>query len=136
TLMRTAGWKLSVVLPWTYLSPPLNPLHLLGKYQPVPRHFLECAFYGQVHLSARHDFWPRPLYVRIHPTVTTCKANTERTLRFLRVTEPCDKCGVGQLVMTCRPAVVASPDPSCPATGRGDLDDPRLVSRNGRVERE
>src|SRR5215831_20741024 len=51
-----------------------------------------------------------------------------------QITEPCDKCGVGQLVMTCRPAVVASPGPSCHATGRGDLDDPRLVSRNGRVE--
>jgi hypothetical protein len=38
-------------------------------------------------LSARHDFWPRPLYVGTHPTVTTCKANTERTLRFLRFTE-------------------------------------------------
>ena len=27
------------------------------------------------YLSARHDFWPRPLSVDTHPTVTTCKAN-------------------------------------------------------------
>src|SRR5262249_52641877 len=36
------------------------------------------------YLSARHDFWPRPLSVGTHPTVTTCKANTGMTLRFLR----------------------------------------------------
>jgi hypothetical protein len=44
-------------------------------------------------LSARHDFWPRPLSVDTHPTVTTCKANNwkdasvpqiHRTLRQVR----------------------------------------------------
>jgi len=57
------------------------------------------------YLSARHDFWPRPLSVDTLPTVTTCKANTGKTPRFLRFTEPCDKCGVDQLAMTGRPAV-------------------------------
>src|SRR6516165_839907 len=52
------------------------------------------------HLSARHDFWPRPLSVGTHPTVMTCKANTRKTPRFLRFTEPCDKRGVVQLVTT------------------------------------
>ena len=52
------------------------------------------------YLSARHDFWPRPLSVDTLPTVTTCKANTGKTPRFLRFTEPCDKRGVVQLVTT------------------------------------
>jgi hypothetical protein len=79
------------------------------------------------YLSARHDFWPRPLSVGTHPTVTTCKANTGKTPRFLRFTEPGDKCGVGQLAMPGRPAgrdklrpVAASPG------GSGRLRDPRL----------
>src|SRR5262245_12615457 len=36
------------------------------------------------YLSVRHNFWPRPLSVGTHPTVTTCKSNTGMTLRFLR----------------------------------------------------
>src|SRR5215510_12073277 len=36
------------------------------------------------YLSARHDFWPRPLYVGTHLAVTTCKANTGKMTRFLR----------------------------------------------------
>src|SRR5262249_41553920 len=76
------------------------------------------------YLCARHDFSPRPLSVKTHPTVTTCKANTGKTPRFLRFTEPCDKCDVGQLVMTCRPAVMASPGPSPHTGGSGRLDDP------------
>src|SRR5262249_29871601 len=59
----------------------------------------------------RHDFWPRPLFVGTHPTVTTCKANTGKTPRFLRFTEPCDKCGVGQLAMAGRPAGRGNPRP-------------------------
>ena len=58
------------------------------------------------YLSARHDFWPRPLSVDTLPTVTTCKANTGKTPRFLRFTELGDKCGADQLAMTGRPASV------------------------------
>src|SRR5262249_52088480 len=36
------------------------------------------------YLSARHDFWPRPLSVDTHPTVTTCRANTGNMTQFLR----------------------------------------------------
>jgi hypothetical protein len=61
---------------------------------------LRMRFLWTDYLSVRHDFWPRPLSVDTHPTVTTCEANTERTLRFLRFTEPCDKCGVGPMAMT------------------------------------
>ena len=65
---------------------------------------LRMRFLWTGYLSARHDFWPRPLYVGTHPTVTTCKANTGETPRFLRFTEPCEKCCVGQLVIcACRP---------------------------------
>ena len=61
---------------------------------------LRMRFLWTGYLSARHDFWPRPLSVGTHPIVTPCKANTGKTPRFLRFTEPCDKCGVGQLAMT------------------------------------
>src|SRR5262245_61948053 len=41
------------------------------------------------YLSARHDFWPRALSVGNLPTVTTYKANTGRTPRFLRFHRTC-----------------------------------------------
>jgi hypothetical protein len=65
---------------------------------------LRMPFLWTGYLSARHDFWPRPLSAGTHPTVTTCKANTGKMPRFLRFTEPGDKCGVDQLAMTGRPA--------------------------------
>ena len=51
-----------------------------------------------------------------------CKANTGETPRFLRFTEPCDKCGVGQLAMT-RPdsALWQVPGPSSSVGGSGRL---------------
>src|SRR5262249_55861030 len=61
---------------------------------------LRMRFLWTDYLSVRHDFWPRPLSVGTHLTVTTCKANTGRTLRFLRFTEPRGKCGVGPMAMT------------------------------------
>src|SRR5262249_7002567 len=48
---------------------------------------LRMRFLWTGHLSARHDFWPRPLSVGTHPTVTTCKANAGKTARFLRIRE-------------------------------------------------
>jgi hypothetical protein len=49
-------------------------------------------------LSARHDFWPQPLSVGTHPTVTTYKANTGKTPRFLRFTDLATSAAFGQLV--------------------------------------
>src|SRR5262245_43037289 len=49
------------------------------------------------YFAPRHDSWPRPLYVCTHPTVTTCKPNTEKTPRFLRIRE---ESSLGRLVMT------------------------------------
>jgi hypothetical protein len=46
---------------------------------------LRMRFLWTEYLSARHDFWPRPLYVGTHSTVTTCKANARKTPRFLRL---------------------------------------------------
>src|SRR5262249_26947204 len=66
------------------------------------------------YLSARHDSWPRPLSADTHPTVTTCKANTGKTPRFLRFIEPCDKLrrwSDGHDAL--RQRVVASPGPPC-----------------------
>jgi len=45
---------------------------------------LRMRFLWTGYLSARHDFWPRPLSVGTHPTVTTWKANTGKMTRFLR----------------------------------------------------
>jgi hypothetical protein len=45
---------------------------------------LRMRFLCTGYLSARHDFWPRPLSVGTHPTVTTCEANTGKMTRFLR----------------------------------------------------
>src|SRR5262245_41411121 len=58
---------------------------------------LRMRFLWTNHLSVRHDFWPRPLSVGTHPTVTTCKPNTEKTPRFLRIREGSS---LGRLVMT------------------------------------
>ena len=84
---------------------------------------LRMRFLWTGYLSARHDFWPRPLSVGTHPTVTTCKANTGRTPRFLRFTEPSDKCGVGQLVICAclptNPVQMTSPGPSRARGGSG-----------------
>src|SRR5262249_34276013 len=79
------------------------------------------------YLSSRHDFWPRPLSVGTHPTVTTCKANTEKTPQFLRFTEPGGKWDVGQLVMTRSAAALWQvPGPLSSVGGSGRLRDPRL----------
>jgi hypothetical protein len=45
---------------------------------------LRMRFLWTGYLSVRHDFWPRPLSVGTHPTVTTCKANTGKMTQFLR----------------------------------------------------
>jgi hypothetical protein len=37
-----------LIWPSLPLAFPVNPLHLLGKYEPAGRHFLEFPFYGRV----------------------------------------------------------------------------------------
>src|SRR5262249_31206092 len=61
------------------------------------KRFKGFKMFSDGHLSVRHDFWPRPLSVGTHPTVTTCKPNTEKTPRFLRIREGSS---LGRLVMT------------------------------------
>ena len=87
------------------------------------------------YLSARHDFWPRPLSVGTRRTVMTCKANTGKTPRFLRFTEPCDNCGVGQLAMTGRPAGRGKSRPALRLTpGRVGAQSDLIGMPTGRVK--
>lgn len=47
---------------------PVNPLHLLGEYEPTGRHLFECALYGQVLCLRRAIFCVvRPLSVHVRP---------------------------------------------------------------------
>jgi hypothetical protein len=73
------------------------------------------------------QFWASAaLFVGTHPTVTTRKAG--KAPRFLRFTELGGKCGVGELVMTRRPAGRGSSRPvGNPHGGPGRLRDPRLA---------
>jgi hypothetical protein len=90
---------------------PVNPLHLLGKYEPAGRRFFECALYPGILCSRRALFGlGRSLSVHIRTQQHTGRT-PGKTARFLKCTEPRASRRVGQLVVTPW-AAMANPDPS------------------------
>ena len=90
---------------------------------------LRMRFLWTGYLSARHDFWPRPLSVGTHPSVTTCKANTEKTPRFLRIREMSMPWSAGHdRASATRPAPPLPPN-RAPVFGVGQLVTTRATLR-------
>jgi hypothetical protein len=79
---------------------PVNPLHLLGKYEPAGRRFFECALYPRILCSRRALFGlGRSLSVHIRTQRHTGRT-PGKTARFLKCTEPRASRRVDQLVVT------------------------------------
>jgi hypothetical protein len=125
---------------------PVNPLHLLGKYEPAGRRFFECALYPRILCSRRALFGlGRSLSVHIRTQRHTGRT-PGKTARFLKCTEPRASRRVDQLVVTppltrgrpCPdPSVVGgptaksgAPGPSSSHAGQGAPTHPTATTEN------